>query len=369
MGIRNKLFREGANLTVRLPFPTEAPRILVCRLSHIGDCVLTLPMVQELRRAWPEAHIVWAMESPAYKLLAGHPAVDEFLIVSRKWLKSLKGIREMRGRLREYRFDVAVDSQSLLKSAVVAGLSGAPSRLGFAGIHGREMTPWINNCRVTPRTTHLVDRSLELIRPLVPDACFRGFEFPIAAAAHEFTESFLEKSGIEGPLVAINPGAGWPSKRWEIDRFAAVARLLSSELNASVIVTWAGDDERAMAEEVVTLSLGTAILAPATSLVQLAAVCQRAAIFVGGDTGPLHIAAAAGTVCIGLYGPTRPTDSGAYGPDHFALQARYESGSSRHRRRASNDAMRAIEVPDVIAACRAALSRPAAPRRGEKGAA
>jgi ADP-heptose:LPS heptosyltransferase len=112
-----------------------------------------------------------------------------------------------------------------------------------------------------------------------------------------------------------------------------------------------------MARETVAQAGGAAILAPPTGLPELAAICARADVFVGGDTGPLHIAAAAGTVCVGLHGTTRPEDSGAYGPLHIPLQARYHSGSSRERRNAENDAMREITVDVVLDACRTAIVR------------
>ncbi len=337
----------------------KRPHILICRLSHIGDCVLTLPMALQLRRGFPAARICWAMESPTDQLLADHPAIDEILLIPRKWLKSPSAILETRRRLAERRFDIAVDPQSILKSALLARLSGARTRLGFAGVHGREKSHWLNNCRVVPQSSHLVDRSLELIQPLIGSFGFPGFRLPVPAVAAASTQQFLDQQGISGPFAVINPGASWPSKRWETDRFADVARALSEQPGIASVITWAGDEEKRMAEQIVQRAAGSARMAPATRLPELAALLARAAIFVGCDTGPLHIAAAAGTVCVGLYGPTRPGDSGAYGAVHVAIQARYQAGSCRQRRAAPNDAMRDIHVPEVIAGCRLALGRAA----------
>jgi ADP-heptose:LPS heptosyltransferase len=198
---------------------------------------------------------------------------------------------------------------------------------------------------------------LELVRPVVGDASFRRFHLPVPANAEAETRCFLANSGITGPFAVINPGGSWPSKRWEKDRFANVAQQLHTEPGIPTVVTWAGDDERSMADEIVRLARGAAIKAPPTSLPDLAALVKQAAVFVGCDTGPLHMAAAVGTVCVGLHGPTRPEDSGAYGSIHTAVQARYQSGSCRQRRRGPNDAMREITVSMVVDAARKALQR------------
>jgi lipopolysaccharide heptosyltransferase I len=333
------------------------PRILVCRLSHIGDCVLTLPMIHELRRGFPGAQISWAMERPSHKLLGGHSAINEVLLVPRGWMKSAGAIRDLHRELKRRRFDVAIDPQSIMKSALLGRLSGAKTRIGFGGIHGRELSPLFNNCRIHPQSTHLVDRSLELIRPLVPDARFRKFGLPVAPEAAASIAGFLE-SRLDGrPFVVINPGASWPSKRWENDRFAALACALAHEPGIISLITWAGSDEQAMADAIVESSAGCAVKAPATTLPELAALLQAAVLFIGCDTGPLHIAAAVGTPCTGLYGPTRPVDSGAYGDQHVALQVRYHAGGCRQRRQAANDAMRAISTEMVIEAVRQQLQR------------
>lgn len=322
-------------------------RILVCRLSHIGDCVLALPMVNELRRAFPDARITWAMESPTHKLLGGHAAIDEVLVVPRGWMKRLSSIREMFRQLRSRKFDIAVDPQSILKSAMLARLSGAPRRLGFSGKHGREKSNWLNNLLVNPQSSHLVDRSLELIRPLVPDAHFSGFNLPVPAEAMQMARDFRNRQANGKRMVIINPGASWPSKQWVNSRFGELAGILASSADSVPVVTWGGETESGMADEIVRVSQGRAIKAPPTTLPELTAFLKSSELFIGCDTGPLHIATAVGTKCIGLYGPTRPEDSGAYGPQHIAIQVRYQSGGSRERRQAANDAMREITTEMV----------------------
>ncbi len=327
------------------------PRILICRLSHIGDCILTLPLLHALRQAIPKARIGWIVEKPADQLLASHPDLDHLITVERGWSKSLGTIRSIRKRLSKFRFDIAIDPQSISKSALVARLSGAPHRIGFGGQHGREISKCLNNRLITPQTTHLTDRSLELLAGLGIRPHAVKFRLPVPNPALQFADDFLQSANITRPLAVINPGASWPSKQWIDERFAVVARHLSTRLGFDCVVSWAGDQELAQARNIVVRSVGAAHLAPPTDLQQLAALLRRSRLFVGCDTGPTHLAAAVGSTCVVLYGPTRPQDSGAYGPQHFAVQQWYQSGSCRERRSAGNLAMADISTSHVCRAC------------------
>ncbi len=155
----------------------------------------------------------------------------------------------------------------------------------------------------------------------------------------------------------INPGASWDSKLWPAERFATVVRHLGDQHGAPSVVAWAGKRERQWAETIVSASSGHAVVAPNTSLVELAALLRGARIFLSADTGPLHMAAAVGTPSVGLYGPTRPADCGPYGAHCVAIQEYYQGGGRRERRRANNDAMRAITIDRVCQACDRMLAR------------
>ena len=150
----------------RMDTDVKSPRILIVRLSAIGDAIQTMPVACALRERFPEAFLAWAVEERAGTLLRGHEALDELIVLPRGWLKSPGGVWRLRRRLRDFRFDVAIDVQSLTKSAVLAWLSGARRRIGFGNPGGRELSKWLNNERVDPKATHVVDRYLELLRPL-----------------------------------------------------------------------------------------------------------------------------------------------------------------------------------------------------------
>ncbi|MHB8903070.1 MAG: glycosyltransferase family 9 protein [Thermoguttaceae bacterium] len=168
----------------------------------------------------------------------------------------------------------------------------------------------------------------------------------------------LDRLGQAGPFALVNVGAGWPSKLWRTDRYAAVARHLVQKHALPSIVVWAGVEEREAAVDVVGQARGSAVLAPETSLRQLAALCRLAALFVGSDTGPLHLAAAVGTPCVGLYGPVPARRNGPYGAQHVALQkATLDARRFRSRRKAPRTLMDAITVDEVCAACDEILDR------------
>ena len=337
----------------------DAPRILICRLSAVGDCILTTPMLCALREHFPNAYLAWAVEPAAASLLENHPALDRLIVVDKRWLKSWQKIRAVRRELRSLKFDVAVDPQSLSKSAMLAWLSGAKQRIGFQAPRGRELSLWLNNQFIKHSSRHLVDCQLELIQTLGVDSREVQFLLPSNAPAEAKATEFLRRAHLTDGYVVMNPGAGWDSRLWPADRYGRVARALGQRHQVPTLVVWAGDRERAWADQILTHSGGHAVLAPATSLPELASFLRQARLFLGSDTGPLHLAGAVGATCVGLHGTTRFQDSGAYGTQHISIQDHYQAGTSRTRRRASNDAMRAIQVDRVVEACEEVLARSA----------
>ena len=335
-----------------------SPRILIVRLSAIGDVLHALPVLNALRDALPNAFIAWVVEGRAADLLRGHQALNELVELRRGWLKSPPTVWKLRKRLRRGRFDITVDVQGLTKSAIAAWLSPAPQRIGFDGPDGRELSRWLNNCLVQPTAAHVIDRNLELLRALNITAASVRFDLPEAQADAAAAEAAIAASALQSGFAVINPGAGWPSKLWPADRYAAVARHLGSTRRLPSMVAWAGNQERQWALQIVDGSAGHARLAPATTLTQLAALLRRARLFIGSDTGPLHLAVAVGAPSVGLFGPMPAERNGPYGPQHLAVQKICLSGSSRQRRGAGPESMEAIEASAVIEACESILERP-----------
>jgi heptosyltransferase-1 len=337
----------------------RAPRILIVRLSAIGDVIQTMPVACALREHLPQAFVAWAVEERAAALLRGHQAVDELIRLPRGWLKSPRRVWQLRRRLRAMRFDAVLEAQGLTKAAIVAWLSGAPRRIGFGHPWGRELTQWLNNELVDTPGMHVVERNIQLLRPLGIASPRIRFLIPEHSADAAAADRVIGWSGLGGGFAIINPGAGWPSKVWPAERFAGVASHLGRRWSLSTLVVWAGAEEMQMGLLVAAGSGGYARIAPPTTLTELAALARRARLFVGSDTGPLHLAAAVGTPCVGLYGPWPAEMHGPYGSRHIALQKAVFQGSTRRRRRAPPQLMEAITVEDVCNACDRILQREA----------
>jgi len=343
----------------------RSPRILIVRLSAIGDVIHGIPVLCALRAALPDAFLAWIAEGTAGNVLEGHPALDELVTVPRRYWKSPREVLKMRRRLRAMKFNITLDMQCLTKSAVTAWLSGARRRIGKAGVHGRELSRTFNNELVEAGGTHVIEHYLSMLRPLGITAPAVQFDLPERPADAQVVNQFLRDNNLaEQRFAILNPGAGWPSKMWPAQRYGELAQHLFRAHGIRSIAAWGIPAELPMAETILAASDGHAVLAPPTSMLELGALCRRAALFVGSDTGPMHLAAAVGTPTVSMHGPSRADWCGAYGPQNVRMQIRYEAGSSLERRRADDSAMRAITVAMAAHACDQLLSLHAARKCG-----
>jgi heptosyltransferase I len=334
-----------------------APRILIVKLSAVGDVVHTVPVACALRDQFPGAYLAWAVGPSAGTLLRGHPSLDEVIPVPRNWLKSPRSIWRFRRHLRSRRFDTVVDVQCLTKSAILGRLSGARRRIGYGNRWGRELSRFLNTELVETTGPHMIDHNVGLLSALGITKPAIHFDMPVYEPEQSAMDEIVRRSHFEGGFAMINVGAGWESKLWPAERFAAVARYLGTRRGMPTMVVWAGEAERRAAETVVTNSGGFGILAPPTTLRELASLTRRAEVFLGSDTGPLHLAVAVETPCVGLYGPWPAERHGPYGPRHIAIQKRIFEGPTRERRTLSSEYMEAIDVESVCEACDTILRR------------
>ncbi len=346
-----------------IELPKE-PRFLITRLSAIGDCVHTMPLVSAIRSHFPDAYIAWATQGGGAQVIDGMAGLDEVIRVDRNWLKRPSSVLSMRQRLRSGDFDVSIDPQSLTKSSLLGWLSGARHRIGFAKGQGRELSPLLSSVRISPLSDHVVDRYVELLKPLGIVDPPVGFALPHRQSIQDRMLAWLADHGLSAAdengkpgdgFVLLNPGAGWNSKLWPHERYAKVAAKIYRRHKTKSVVLWAGDQEKQWAREIVAAAPHASVLAPDTTLQELTELCRLAIQFVGSDTGPMHLAAAAGTPCVAMYGPTEIRVCGPYqnenGPRHHPLQTRFQNGTSAQRRGNDNSAMREITVSDVVTAC------------------
>jgi lipopolysaccharide heptosyltransferase I len=341
--------------------------ILIVKLSSIGDIVHTLPALAQLRRAFPEAHISWVVERAMADLLRENPMLDEILEVDtrtwrRQWLHptTWTEIRAALARLRRRRYDLGFDFQGLMKSGIVLWLSGAERRIGFeaAALKERASRIFLTEMVAVPAEGHVIERNLALVRHVVGgDGPPPVYEFPLAISEGDrrVVEEQLEALDI-GDFALLNPGGGWAAKRWAPEKYGAIADFLWERYGWVSLVPF-GPGEAALAQAVARAARwGKAIPFPCT-LKQLAVLADRARLFLGGDTGPLHLAAARGTPIVALYGPTSARRNGPFHPDDQVVERTPASGHRYYSRRERDVGTLDIPVGDVIVAIERRLAR------------
>ena len=326
-------------------------KFLIARLSAIGDCVLTIPVADQLRQSFPTAQIDWAVGCAASQILKQHWSISNVLEIPKGYLTSPTKLVEVRNRLRQNRYDAVIDPQGLLKSAVLSRLAPSTQRIGFTKGQAREQAWRFYSSAISPSTKHLVDMQLELLRPLGIHPTTPHAWLGKNCWGSESINRFLESNDLnEQRFLVINPSAGWESRRWSVDYFAKVAHEINRQYGLRSVVVWATPDERTMAEVVSSMSQDACIVAPRTSLIELAVLLGMARAAISSDSGPMHIAAAMGTPCVALFGPTDPIHSGPYGQKRRCLQACEPLQRSVDRRHADPTVMRNITPDGVVAA-------------------
>jgi lipopolysaccharide heptosyltransferase I len=313
-------------------------RIIIVKLSSIGDVVHTLPAASLLKNHFSDARITWVVDPRASAILKNSPVIDELIeLDTRAVLNGLlngstpNGLKAQLKKLRDSAkkngvapSDIAIDFQGLFKSGLVAFASGASRRIGFCSEDLRERVSrmFLTEQIETKQLTHVIEKNLALARALIESSAqyvkdtattsYR-YEFPISIPTED--EQFAEEAipNNSSPFAIVNPGGGWPTKLWHAERFAELADWLWSDCAMETLVTY-GPGEEQLAREVASLARSGKVRPRASTLKQFVALARRASLFVGGDTGPLHLAAAAGTPIVGLFGPTSPDRNGPFNP-------------------------------------------------------
>jgi ADP-heptose:LPS heptosyltransferase len=279
-----------------------------------------------LRRSLPEAKISWIVDRRCGEILQGSAAIDQVIYFDRSWRKrpfdpaTREAAAEARHAIRAG-YDVAIDFQGLIKSGLIARWSKATRRIGFETSELREKPSrlFLTEQVATSGYRHVIEKNLALVRaalqgspPPVPATPEDGkYDFPIAVSPEDerYAAGVLQQTG--GRFAIVNPGAGWQTKLWPAHNYCRLANTLWDEHKLPSVVTY-GPGEQALANEIVELAHRGHVRPLACSIKQLFALARLSELFVGTDTGPLHLAAAAGTPIVGIYGPTLPDRNGPF---------------------------------------------------------
>jgi heptosyltransferase-1 len=345
-------------------------RLLIVRLGSMGDIIHTLPAVTALRTAFPEAIIGWIVEERWAELLCTlptprsgprspqRPLVDRIHTVNtmrwrsapfsnNTWEQMAAGLSE----LRAVHYDVAADFQGAARSALLARWSGAPVQYGVR--QPREnIASMFYTRQITARGTHIVEQNFSIAEAIVGTALsMPPVEFPHDATTEKEADQRLHDHDIQR-FVIMNPGAGWGAKQWPPERYGYVSKRLFEEEGLKSLVNF-GPGEQELVRAVEAAS-GGAAEGLACSLTQLIAMTRRAELFIGGDTGPMHLAAALGIPVVALFGPTNPARNGPFGTRNIVLRS--ASSPTTHARSRDPDAgLLEITSDQVVTAARKLL--------------
>jgi heptosyltransferase I len=330
------------------------------RLGAMGDILHALPAVTALRQAHPEWFLGWAVEPQWRALLCAGgcgtrqsevarsemPLVDQIHIVpAKQWARTplrretLRAIRKLRRELREARYDICIDLQGAVRSAIIGRWARA-SRLIGEDCPRERAARWFFSERVSTQGVHVIEQAIEVVNKIA------GESLPFVPAALPTDKNAeSEAAKLSQPFVLLNPGAGWGAKRWPIDRYASVASHLCAS-GYGVIIN-AGPGEELIANELTSLLSGVTkatMLQPTLS--ELIEITRKAALVIAGDTGPLHLASALGRPVVAIFGPTDPGRNGPFGGSYRVL--RHPESKRDHSRRSEPEAGLLTIAPKAV---------------------
>ncbi|MCC6145764.1 MAG: glycosyltransferase family 9 protein [Candidatus Hydrogenedentes bacterium] len=331
------------------------PRILIVRLSAIGDVVRVLPAAQCLRAAFPIAQIDWVVESKAAAVVEGHPAIDQIWTFDR--VPGWSGVRnflELRRKLRIEQYDYALDFHGILKSGFLSWSTRAKKRVGFAKPRAQEGSHWFMNQRVAlpPGCMNRVEENLALIAGIGVESEYQDTAMQIPEEVEEEVEEHLYALRDGGKaLVAVHVAVDRPEKQWPVAYFSRLCDMLLADGRFDVLLTW-GPGQEAVVTGVAEAMRRKPLIAPETpTLKHYAAMVRLADVYIGGDTGPMHIAASVGTPCVAIFGGTDPLRHRPWRTPSAVLYRGPEVMAGRPSLSEAEEYLRRVQPEDVYDAC------------------
>jgi len=340
---------------------TNPQKFLIIKLSALGDIVHALPVARTLRQANPDAFIAWMIEERYQELIQNNPDLDEVIPIRTKtWRKNwnretFREILQIIKNLRQQKFDVVFDLHGLVKSGLIAMLSGARIKFGFHRKNCKEKISAIFTNKKGPYMAggiHVVDMYLTLVQTAL-GIQNEVKQFPLPEIQEKKVEDFFQSHPnlTTKPIIGINSGAGFESKLWDLDRFAQLADRIAVEMNCSILLTW-GPGEEHKTKQIAASMKQKCWIAPPTTILESIALYKHLALLVSCDSGPLHLCAALGIPTVSLFGPTDPVRNGAYGSNHETVYKMLSCSFCWKRKcpLGTSDCMKQVTVDEVLKA-------------------
>ena len=301
-------------------------KILIVKPSSLGDIIHSLPLLDAVKRCYPETAIHWVVARGFEGILEGHPMIKKLWVIDKSGWKKLSNIghtildfKAMSNELKKERFDMAIDLQGLLRSGLISKASGAKVRIGLKGYReAREGSFLFHTDRVSvgKGVLHAVDRYLSVADYLGCESKEIAFPMPPQSEVSEHL-----KGVMKDPYAVFVPGARWPTKRWPSEYFGELARIIKNNTGIGSLVVGSRDDEE-IGRIIENSSGGSAVsIAGRSSLKELVEVIRRARVVISTDSGPMHIASALGVPIVALFGSTSPERTGPYGKNNIVIRS------------------------------------------------
>lgn len=335
--------------------------IAIVMLSALGDAVHVLPVANAIKRAWPGARITWIIQPVPFKLVEGHPAIDEFIIFHRRrGARGLRSFKDLREQLKGRHFDLVLNLQVYMKAGIITRLIDADVKLGFDRARARDLNWLFTTHRIPARAAgHVQDQYLEFIEHLGIDPDPVEWRLEISSTERAAQVDFFGKLGA--PAIAVVVGTSKEQKNWPPERYAAALDRIHSELGlVPVLVGGPSAVEREAADAIKRLTKAPVVDAIGDDIRRLIWLLDGSRVVLSPDTGPLHVANALGKTVVGLYGYTNPLRYGPYGRglesvvDGYAADPGEEYRASMEYR---SEGMERVTVDAVVSAVKWALSR------------
>lgn len=329
-------------------------KVLIIKLSSIGDVVHTLPALYALRRGFLKkgikARIDWLVEEAASGIIKGHPLIDRVIAVKRGWIRNFKENRDVARELASEGYDIVIDFQGLMKSGVWVLLSKGKRRVGFS--NSRELSHMFLNEKLPPYDPerHAVDRYLDLARHIGAVTDEVVFPLNIEGARESVAQKLKDNGGEGGPFFVLVTRARWDTKLWSDEKFIELAKRINGGACLNAVLVGGSSDRPGLEEMKARIGDKAINLSGMTDLKELAALMRLSDFVVTVDSGPMHIATAAGAKIIALFGPTAPWRTGPYGGGHIVVRKGLGCSPCFRKRCSTIECMKDITVEDVMGA-------------------
>ena len=325
--------------------------ILIIKLRYIGDVLLATPTVRAIKAARPDVRVTMMVNSGTEDVLSGNPDLDEIMVLDKG---SLAAQSRLIAGLRARQFDTVIDLTDGDRSAFLTRISGAPVRIGFNDEHRWRGRYYTEVVQLLPGLRHRIDRDLEALKPLSIEADSKDPQLWLTPEENNSTDHLLDQLGVQRSqsIVILQPGARYWFKAWPPDRFAELADRLTSRYGCQVLIG-GSDQDVGLAQQIRQMATSIPIImAGCTTIKQFAAIAKRSTLFVGSDSGAMHLASAVGTSIVALFGPSNPREWGPRGGPVEVLYKEIDCRSCFHPTctRGEENCMKLIAVDEVFAA-------------------